>query len=183
MLPIRQKIFLNSFIVTAILAGLVFVAVLPLKKIIAEQSDLFKEERSTLYFLTQKQDYMEKLKIKYQEMEPNLNLLDKYFLKSDEFVKFVIQMENAAQTTQNNLDVKITSQKEEDIALQISLAGPLPNIIRFVVLLENTAPLVNMESFNIQRVSGEGLAGAKGAKIGDVETLLNIKFAKKDDNK
>lgn len=175
MLPVKQKIFLNSFIITAILTSLVIFAVIPLKNRIAEQSELFKEKRSVLYSLAQKQDYMEKLKIKYQEMEPNLNLLDKYFLKTDEFVNFVVQLENAATATQNILEVKITNQKEENLALQLSVSGPFPNLLRFVVWLENTAPLINVESFNIQRISGETPVLTK---IGDIEAVLNIKFAK-----
>lgn len=175
MLSIKQKIFLNSLIITAILTSLVVFAVIPLKNTIAEQSELFKKERSILYSLAQKQDYMEKLKTKYQEIEPNLSLLDKYFLKTDEFVNFVVQLENAAQTTQNNLEVKITNRKEENLALQLSVSGPFPNLLHFVVWLENTAPLINIESFNIQRISGETPVLTK---IGDVEAVLNVNFAK-----
>lgn len=175
MFPAKQKIFLNSIAITAILTSLVIFAVIPLKNTIAEQSDLFKKERSTLYSLAQKQDYMEKLKIKYQEMEPKLILLDKYFLKTDEFVNFVTQLENAATATQNNLDIKITNQKEENLALQLSVSAPFPNFLRFVIWLENTAPLINIESFNIQRMSGETPVLTK---IGDVEAILNINFPK-----
>lgn len=176
MLPIKQKLFLNSFIIAAIVAVLLLFAISPMKNKIVDQSGALEKKRSLLYSLEQRQEHFEKLKTKYQEIEPNLNLLYKNFLKNDEFVDFIVQLENNASQTNNKQEIKLIN-KEQQTDLQISLGGSFPNLIRFLAQLENSIPLITVESFQITRVSKKtlGVTGDLEFSPGDVKSILNIK--------
>jgi len=109
------------------------------------------------------------------------------FLAQKDAINFILDVEQFASSTQirekitvlNNPAQKSQGEKPKENVLkfQISLWGSYPNLIKFLVYLENAPYLNNIDSLQIKRLSEKDINLANesaGSQPGDVSGIINL---------
>ena len=183
-LTIRQKIYLTgggSLTVLILFIGLI---VLPLINQIRQESQkLIQEQQTTDSFYRDWANLKNSQKSQkdFQENLAKFNVL----LSPAEAIKFITAAEDVAQKTQNQEEISVLEKTSgepgaasADAALdfRISLVGRFPDLIKFLVYLENASYYNDVNFLQISRVSySESEAKqAQGLKVGDVKSTINL---------
>lgn len=105
-------------------------------------------------------------------------------LPSEDAIKFILAVENSAQATQNRESISVSNSAattqatgaKNTLDFQISLWGSFPNLIKFLVYLENAPYLNTVDSLQIRRLTETDLNSpdAAGSQVGDVNSIITI---------
>lgn len=104
-------------------------------------------------------------------------------LPTEDAINFILAVESSAQTTQNRETISVTpppakvdTNAKNTIDFQISLWGNFPNLIKFLIYLENAPYLNSVNSLTIRRLTEAdlGSADAAGSQAGDVNSVINL---------
>lgn len=182
MLSPGQKIYLSSVITAIVIICLICFLVFPLIEKVKITSAIFWEKNRIFSLLIKKdKDYLAELEKEHKDYESSIILSEKAFLDSDKAVEFIFALELIALQTGNKHEINEivlpgTEKKEGILPFQVSLWGSFPDLIRFLVNLENMTYLVDVDSIQIKRLTERDVFGKKaGLSIGDVESIMRIK--------
>lgn len=180
----KQKIYLTLSIILAIYLLTGFLIISPLISKIKYSSLAFIEKKETLEILEKEQIEFNLLKEQYKRIKPELTRIDQSLLNSEKTLDFIVALENIAEKANNNYEIKVTQLQKEPkekfsfLTFQISLWGSFPNLIKFLVYLENVPYWVETDQIQIRPVGQEEIGIKKGAvnlSAGDVATNLIVK--------
>jgi len=172
----KQKIYLTAIAWLAA-GGLIaaFVALPLISQIKNDGLELAQKKQDAELFNNEWQT-LAKAQKDYQTMQNELNALPA-LLPSSEALKFIVLMEKFAQITNNQQNVSVSDaqpakdQKKTTTDFQVSLRGRFPDLIKFLIYLENAPYYNDIRSLAIQRLSTKE---STGAAIGDINTILNL---------
>lgn len=171
--------------------GLVFFVIKPLLIQVKHQSIKYQEK----FALFERRDglkyYLKKLEADIKIVQEKSPILKDTLLSPDETVDFVVRLEEIAAQTNNWQELSIpvhgeqsrTASKEKEEKhlsqeFEVSLKGNFPNLIRYLVHLENMKWLVNIDSLRISKIQEESRLGREwpeGISAGDVQTNLELR--------
>lgn len=178
----KRKIYLTLTIITGLFLVMIFGVIYPLiSKIKSTSFDLI-QKKEILEDLEKNQQKISRLEKEYQLIKPELIKIEQNLLQQPEkTLDFIVALEGIAQKSNNQYEIKPIEQPKKEssssLDFQVSLWGNFPNLIRFLVYLENMPYLIEVTKIQIQRISQEGIIKKEltGLLIGDVATNLNIK--------
>lgn len=179
----QQKIYLNLIIFGLLICLVLTVVISPLINRVKENSQTFQEKQRILFILKEKQDYLNQLQVDAQISQEYLEKIKGVFLQPEKAIDFITSLENIAWLTANQQEIQILgSTKEEEqtkrpsLSFQLSLWGNFPNLMRFLIELENMDYFVQVEQLRIRRLSERDISGQKLSEFsaGDIETKMNI---------
>lgn len=178
----KQKIYFTAAFWLVVLALIVAFIIAPIISQIKNDGLELAQKKQGMESFYEDWQILTKTQKDYQAMQSELNALPA-LLPSNEALKFIVLIEKFAQATNNRQEVSIVNNNEsiasaktaptakEAAKLQISLRGSFPDLIKFVVYLENAPYYNNIKSLQAQRLTQKENAGANS---GDVNTILNV---------
>jgi len=107
-------------------------------------------------------------------------------LPNGEALKFIMMIETIAQSTGNKQEVSVvkasndkTSPKDTNINLQITLKGSFPNLVKFLLYLENAPYFSEIKSLQLQGMTQKDIESLKegkgiGLSSGDITSTLKV---------
>ena len=180
----KQKIYLTLSIILAICLVSGFLVIYPLINKIKSSSLAFIEKKETLEILEKEQIEFNLLKEQYKKIEPELTKINQSLLNSEKTLDFIVALENIAEKANNNYEIKVTQLQKEPkekfsfLTFQIYLWGSFPNLIKFLIYLENMPYWVETDQIQIRPITQEEIGTKKGLvnlSTGDVNTNLIVK--------
>lgn len=184
----QRKIYLTLVILAVVIIVLLFFLIRPLvAKVKAVSNDFIEKNNSLLSFEERGTDYLARLRSEYFDIEPQIPKINKYFLSPDKVIDFILAIEEIATLSSNYQEIKGVgspatptdgSKKEDILSFQISLWGNFPNLIRFLVQLENMEYFIDIYSLQIAKVGEKEWSSLreKGivVSVGDVKSTINL---------
>lgn len=135
----RQKITLTSAATgVLIVLLLVFITYPSIKEIRSLNASIDAERIELEAQYVRGQTLKQTLKT-YQEVKPNVGELDRVYLKRGQELAFITALEGTADSVHINQQLKLNSpdpQKQNELPIELTLSGELPNIIRYLAGLE-----------------------------------------------
>lgn len=124
---------------------------------------------------------LEKAQKDYKTMEENLSALPAFLAPADT-LKFIVLLEKFAQATNNNHAISLIDQTQKDkngntstksgpVSLQINLRGKFPDLMKFLIYLENAPYYNKIQSLRSQILPKEDKDKAAGEEISTVLEL------------
>jgi len=185
------------FISSAFALGLVLFVVLvivPLIRQISIDSQMLYQKKQTVDSFFQNWQNLENSKKNYDEIEKELQNKTA-LLTSDEAIKFILAVEDSARATQNHqtisvlekapsADAQSKTQKSNAINFQISLWGSFPNLIKFLIYLENAPYYNDISSLQINRLIAndvETLRNTVNLSVGDINSIITLSVYQQDE--
>lgn len=105
----------------------------------------------------------------YQEVKPNVGELDHIYLKHGQELAFITALENTADSTHVNQQLKLnapSAQNPNEQPIELTLTGELPNIINYLAGLEALDYYVNINTVRL------GLPQSTSGSSGKLNVLL-----------
>ena len=184
-LTIQQKINLTIFGFLVIFFFIAFFFILPLVSQIKEDGVELAQKKQNIELLYQDWRVLENSRKEYQKIENELNALPA-ILPNGEALKFIMMIETIAQSTGNKQEVSVvkasndkTSPKDTNINLQITLKGSFPNLVKFLLYLENAPYFSEIKSLQLQGMTQKDIESLKegkgiGLSSGDITSTLKV---------
>jgi len=184
---IHKKIYLiaGAFFLTIIL--LIGLVIFPLFKKIETDSQQLSQKKQAMDSLLQNWQSLENSKTDYEQMIQELNN-QPALLDPAQAIKFILKVEDFADLTQNEENISVIpranssetiQQKENVLEFQISLMGSFPNLIKFLIYLENAPYYNNVKSLQINRLN-ESINGQK-ANAANISSVINLLVLQTDE--
>ena len=176
----QRKIYLTLVILAVVIIVLLFFLIRPLvAKVKAVSDDFIEKNNSLVSFEERGTDYLARLRNEYFDIESQIPEINKYFLSPDKVIDFILAIEEIATLSSNYQEIREVGSPEEDIlSFQISLWGNFPNLIRFLVQLENMEYSIDIYSLQITKAGEREQGGLKEKGIvvstGDVKSTINL---------
>ncbi len=176
----QRKIYLTLVILAVVIIVLLFFLIRPLvAKVKAVSDDFVEKNNSLVSFEERGTDYLTRLRSEYFDIESQIPEINKYFLSPDKVIDFILAIEEIATLSSNYQEIREVGSPEEDIlSFQISLWGNFPNLIRFLVQLENMEYSIDIYSLQIVKVGERERGGLREKGIvvltGDVKSTINL---------
>lgn len=183
-LTIQQKIYLSGGCSLAALVLFIGLIISPLIDQIYQKSQKLIQEQQTVDSFYRDWENLKNSQKSQKDFQENLAKFN-VLLPPAEAIKFITAVENIAQKTQNQEDISVlektsgepgAASTDATLDFQITLTGGFPNLIKFLVYLENASYYNDVNSLQISRVSySESEAKqAQGLKVGDVKSTINL---------
>lgn len=174
----KQKIYLTAF---GFLAGFVlawlFVISPLVNQIRADGRELAQKKKEIESFYRDWQA-LEENKRSFREIQKEL-AGQSAFLPAQEPLKFIEYAESAAQQTGNHQDIAVVPADKDapagQLAFRLTTQGSFPNLIKFLIYLENAPYYNSVQALQIRRVSQReaDMIGAAG-RLGDVSSTVEL---------
>jgi len=175
----RSKTYYLSGAFILVIALIVNLGVLPLLNQIDSQSrQLAHQKQLTDSFFKDWQDSANTEK-DFQEIQDRIKNTNA-ILPADQAINFILMAESFARQTDNVqtiTDNSAAAAKSPTLNFQIALQGDFPNLIKFLIHLENAPYYNNVKSLQVGRTaktSGLVVENAIAPQIGGVNTLINL---------
>ena len=189
-----KKIYIIS---SAFALGIIlFIALViaPLIRQISIDSQMLYQKKQIVDSFFQNWQNLENSKNNYDEIEKTLQNKT-VLLTSDEAIKFILAVEDSARVTQNYQTISVLektpttegqskTQKRNTIDFQISLWGSFPNLIKFLIYLENAPYYNNISSLQINRLIAndiETLRNTVNLSVGDINSIITLSVYQPDE--
>ena len=170
----KQKIYLTggAFIAASIA---IFVAVIfPLLVKIQTDSQMLSEQKAASESFYQKWKNIGSLKKQYEQIGTELNNQAGFLIKND-VLNFFTATENTARVTGNRQEISIADDSQNNatstLQLRISLYGSFPDLLKFLIGMENAPYFNDVSSLQIIRLADEKNTGYKS---GEINTIINL---------
>jgi len=183
-MTLKKKIAISilSFLVLSIL--LIIFLIYPLFLEIKKISQDFLSQKQKLVALEEKVENLEKFKIIFPEISPNLEKIDNLFVDPEMPVDFIRFLEETSQDFQVSLKIspgpiiKMEKDPWSSISFQLGLVGSFPNFAKFLEKLESTFYLIEIQNLTITHLSGTELKSKEFEEfsLGDVKATLSLKI-------
>ena len=176
----KNKTSIALVAIVLIIFALCFFIVRPLLAQIKEESIKYQEKLSFFERRSELKNYLEKLESDIEEVLKKSPTFEAMLFDSDETITFVTELEEIAAQTSNwqELSVSVPSQEKQKFPFEefgISLKGSFPNLIRYLVHLENMQWLVGVDSLGISKIKGVREELPADLPASSIETNLKIK--------
>ncbi|HRY52813.1 MAG TPA: hypothetical protein P5089_03105 [Candidatus Portnoybacteria bacterium] len=173
----KQKIYLTVFAWLAALVLLVVLIAVPLVSQIKSDGSELAQDKQDMESFYKEWQALESAQKDYQALQGEINALPA-FLPTSEALKFIVLIEKFAQATDNTQTVSVINKKDLSSAkkttdFQISLRGNFPNLVKFLVYLENAPYYNDVKALGAQRLS-EKEGTEKNINTGDINTILTV---------
>lgn len=193
MTSFHKKIYLTSGAFALGIILVISLIIFPLvQKIGADSQELFQKEKVVESFLQNWQD-LENSKKDYAEIKKELEEKPA-LLVPQEAIKFIQAMESFAQATQNYQTISVlkktpSAEAEADVSpenildFQISLWGSFPNLIKFLIYLENAPYLTNVASLQINRLTEKEFSQLEEINLpaGNINSVITLLVYQQDE--
>lgn len=182
-MTLKNKINLSIFILIVLNLCLILFLIYPLFKDIKTKASEVTSEKQKIAFLEERAKNLEKLKLKYEEIEPKLEKLDKVFIDPNMPIGFI----NFIEEIYKNPDIlvknpafseKIQTESWLILPYQVTFIGSFPNFLKFLEKLESSNFLIEVQNLNISRLTENELKSKDYEKfsVGDVKANISIKI-------
>jgi len=185
-LTIEQRIYVVSGALLLVMALFVVLIIFPLIGQIRSDSLKIIEKRQAIDSFYQDWQNMKNSQKDYQEFQQGLAQFSALLPASDA-IKFITAIENMARQTQNQETIAVLEKApgkqtektpaQATLDFQISLGGSFPNLVKFLIYLENAPYYNDLNSLQVSRVSQAEPGGAPGAyqlREGEAKTTINL---------
>jgi len=160
----QKKLFiaLAIFVATCALSfGIIFMVLMVQ---LDELHSKYVQTRTNLGRIEQKADLGSALKKELETISPNIETLTASLLKTDETLLFLENVENIAQSTQNEYQVTIaqeihsspTDPKVTAIVFGIEIRGTFHNTLRFMRELKQLSYITTITQISMDHLSADG---------------------------
>ncbi|MBU1291984.1 hypothetical protein KKH07_00625 [Patescibacteria group bacterium] len=178
----QKKLIGSLGIALVVLVLFIYFVISPLIGKIKESSQEYLVNREILAQLDQKEFLFNDLGKSYQEKQDQLLMIEGTFLKQEETVGFISDLEKIAKQTGNIFEIKTAQSyipSDDEIggtflSLNISLWGDFNDLLEFLANLEDSPyppyRLLEIDSLSINRLEDDDF------NDGDLETILGIKI-------
>lgn len=178
----QQKIYLTAGATALTIFILLSAAIFLLDAIDRQGKILLSQKQAAENFYADWRHF-ETIKNDYKKFAAEL-AARRSLLAPEEDVKFIMALEDIAR--QNSISQEIgvmntqpveTGEKQNILRLQVFLRGAFPNFLKYLIYLENTPYLNDLESFRLSRLSVNDVEqnpSFKGLKTGDINASLII---------
>lgn len=157
-ISLKKKIILNAAIAGVILGGIIFFIIRPTVSEILKIGGEIDMQREDLENKYKRGQSLKKLTADLKTIEPQLEKLDQIFIKRDESLKFITDLEKIAEN--NGIDQKINLSAQgskigdhQKIPIQIFSKGNFFNQIKYLTALEKLDTYINL---NVLEFNGNG---------------------------
>lgn len=185
----KKEIILISIVFGILVLLLIVFLAYPFLKDIQKASGeliLLKEK----LFLTEKEfEKSEQFKQSYQELEPDLNKIQRLFIDPEIPIDLIEFWEKTAAESGLSIDIEPTSLSAvalenkpwSSLVFRLNLTGSFPNFLKFLQKTEKGPYLTEVQDINVKKLSEReiGSKGYEGFSIGDVVVNLTIKVFSK----
>lgn len=172
----QRKLILSFFLGLIALTLFVWLVAYPLVDKIRTASQEYLSNQETLNKLDQRELLAKELEKSYQDRKTDLEAIAKAFLKPEETVGFISNLETIARETNNSFEIKavspsspLTEEGNPSLNFRISLWGDFPDLLHFLANLENSPyppyRLVEIKNLSVGKLREGGL-----------ETVLDVKI-------
>jgi hypothetical protein len=182
-LTTKQRIGLASLGFFALLGLVIFLVAAPLIRQIRNDGLELSAKKKGIELLYQDWRVLESSRKEYLKIEGELNSLPT-ILPPGEALKFIMLIENIAQSTNNQQEVSVISsntkeKNDQPIDFQITLRGDFSNLIKFIAYLENAPYYNEINSVQIKGLSDKDIQSIKEGErtdlaAGDITSTLKI---------
>ncbi len=146
-------------------AGLVLVCfvIYPLFKGIKKNSEEFIIAKRESILLQGKTGKIEQFRKTYEDLRPDLEKIDNLFTDSEVPIDLIKFLDKTAENSKLLSDISSVSVKTSEtdpwssLGFQITLAGLLPDFLRFLEKIETAPYLIEVQNLTVKKVSGSGL--------------------------
>ncbi len=182
-MTLTKKFYLSLATFSILSIGLIFFLIYPLFIEIKRNSKNLISQKQTIQALTAKIENLEKFKILYQDLKPDLEKIETLFVDPEIPIEFISFLER----TSEDCDVlakissaparKIKTDPWPSINFQISTFSSSPNFLKFLEKLESSPYLIEISNLSIQRMAEADLKLKEYERftLGDVKATLTIK--------
>ena len=173
----RQKIYLTAALWLAVLTLIIATVIAPMIAQIRNDGLELALKKQEMAAFSADWQLLEKDRRDYQAMQNEINALPA-FLPENDALKFIMLIEKVAQATGNSQEVSVDNADEANAGttsqktatdFQINLRGNWPNLIKFMIYLENAPYYNDMVSLQTQRLTGKD-----GQETGEITSILKI---------
>lgn len=179
----NKKIAISIITILILSLLLIFFLILPLLSKIKKASSDFLSQKENLISLENKLENFWKIKTQLEEINPNLEKINSFFIEPEAPVEFISFLENTAQNSGISLKISpsLPLKTKEDpwpfLLFQISSVGSFPNFMKFLEKLELSPYLIVFQNLNISRLSETELKskGFEKLSLGDVIINFSLK--------
>lgn len=184
MISPKQKIAIFTVCFVGLFAALVILAILPLLKQIKENSQEIASTEASVAVLDEQLESLAVFQRKQTDYQEYLKQAESGFVRADAPIIFMEFLEEQARITNLQITVSPVSQKEEDIfglGLQVRVAGPFAQCLRFLERLEQSYFLIEISDIQVSRVAEEDIRNKRvalqfeGLKPGDAVMLIVLR--------
>ncbi len=179
-LTTKQKIYLSLGVFSALLFLIIFLVVAPVVSQIRNDGLELVQKKQNMELFYSDWRLLDKSHKDYQAMRAEIGGLPA-LLPKEEPLKFIVLIENIAQATGLRQEVSVIPAPNDNknaavknsLDFQIILRGRFPNLIKFLVYLENAPYYSNLKSLQIQRLSAKDASGAS-VSSGEISATLKV---------
>jgi len=185
-----KKLYITGSALTLAIILIAALVILPLiNQIKISSQELVQKKQATESFYANWRN-LENSKKEYQEIQNQLKELS-FYLPSGEAIKFIQALEDIGQKTQNRENISVlkntasgeSANKENALNFQISLWGSFPDLIKFLIHLENAPYYNNINSLRISRLTESDSASTgketSGLPAGSINSIINLSVYQK----
>lgn len=177
----KQKILITLIIIALIVFMLMFFIVKPLLGQIKHESIRYREKFSLFERRDELKSYLKRLEADIGVVQEKSPTLQGMLLDPEKTIEFVADLEGIAAATGNWQELSVPALGPEEVKQKfpfeeygVSLKGSFPNLIRYLVHLENVKWIVSLNSLGVSKIEAKKELPA-GVSPGDVQTNLRLK--------
>ena len=182
MIP-KNKINLSLVVFGVLIVSLIVFVIYPLFKEIKNNSEDLISKKQKLLSLEAKIENLGEFQSLWSEIEPNLKKIDQLFIDPGVPVEFISFLETAARDCDFPIVISpaLPSKIEKDpwpsLSFQISSITSFSKFLRFLVKIETSPYLIEIQNLNARRLTEKELKLKEFEKLslGDIKTTLSIK--------
>jgi len=182
-MTLTKKIYLSLATFNILSLGLIFFLIYPLFIEIKKNSKDLISQKQTIQALEAKIENLEKFKILYQDLKPDLEKINTLFVDPEVPIEFISFLEKTSADCEVLIKISSAPAKKTktdpwpSINFQIFTFSSFPNFLKFLEKLENSPYLIEISNLSIQRITEADLKLKKDERLalGDVKSTFTIK--------
>jgi hypothetical protein len=173
----QYKIYLTGILFLAIFTLLVFLVIVPLIFRIKSGGSELSENKQQSEIFYQNQQNLVAAKKDYEKISDSLSQFPMLLSRQDA-IKFIETAEDIARTTNNRETITALENSptatQNQTRFQISLWGNFPNLLKFLIYLENAPYYNDIQSLQITALGTASAEQAQGPASDDVRANINL---------
>ena len=174
----------NKIIIEGVISGLIVLillaAIVFALGLVKTRGEAFLDQKKTMENFYSDWRNFEKARGDYQKFSSEMAGYP-ILLNEKESVKLIEALENAARQSGLLQEISVLNPKPEEeknsLKLQLYLRGSFPNLVKFLVSLENLTYLNNIKTINFNRFSQKDIEQNlefKGLSAGDINASISL---------
>lgn len=182
-MTIKNKINLSLVVFIILSLSLILFLIYPLFAGIKNNSEELISQKQKLISLETKIENLEKFQTLWQEIEPDFQKIEKFFIDPEVPVEFISALETIAKDCQMTVEISSTpsGRTEKDpwslLFFQLGATTSFSKFLKFLEKLETSPYLIEIPSLNVRKLTEADLRlkEFEGKSLGDVKITLSLK--------